>query len=137
MAHAGKFVCLGNVLMATRTEGWIYITGASLICGRGTSWPGLRNNAPCRGEYCDADQQRAPFPGVQRIPSVIEESLPAAYSAYVHMNKIGLRVIAHAPAAQGQRRIANLCARNSGNANIDGLRFHVLAVLGNAMSMLA
>src|ERR1700721_991734 len=101
MAHAGKFVCLGNVLMAARAESRIDVGGASLICGRGTSWPGLRNNPPGRDEYCDTDQQRAPFPGVQRIPSAIEESLPAAYSAYVHMNKIGLRVVAHAPAAQG------------------------------------
>ena len=52
------------------------------------------------------------------------------------MNKIGLLVIAHAPAAHGQRRIADLGAGNPRNANIDGLRFHVLAMLGNPMPVL-
>jgi hypothetical protein len=89
------------ISLAARAESRIDMAGANLICGRGTSRPGLRNNPPGRGEYCDTDQQRAPFAGVQRIPSVIEESLPAAYSAHVHMNKIGLRIIAHSPAAQG------------------------------------
>jgi hypothetical protein len=62
--------------------------------------------------------------------------LPAANAAYVYVNKIRLRVIANSTTAQRQRRIANLRTGNSGNANVDGLRFHVLAVLGNPVPML-
>jgi hypothetical protein len=62
--------------------------------------------------------------------------LPAANAAHVYVNKIRLRVIAHSTAAHRQRRIANLRAGNSWNANIDGLRFHVLAMLGNSVPML-
>jgi hypothetical protein len=57
--------------------------------------------------------------------------LPAANAAHVYVNKIRLRVIAHTTAAHRQRRIANFRAGNPGNANIDGLRFHVLAMLSN------
>jgi hypothetical protein len=64
------------------------------------------------------------------------EVLPAANAAHVYVNKIRLRVIAHSTAAHRQRRIANLRAGNSWNANIDGLRFHVLAMLGNSVPML-
>ena len=62
--------------------------------------------------------------------------LPAANAAYVYVNKIGLRVIAHSAAAHRQRRIADLSAGDSWNANIDGLGFHVLAVFGNPVAML-
>jgi len=59
-----------------------------------------------------------------------------ANAAYVYVNKIRLRVIAHSTTAQSQRRITNFRARYSWNANIDGLRFHVLAMLGNPVPML-
>ncbi len=62
--------------------------------------------------------------------------LPAANAAYVYVNKIGLRVIAHSTTAQSQRRIANFRAGNSWNTNIDGFCFHVLAMLGNPVPML-
>ena len=71
---------------------------------------------------------------VSLIPNA---TLPARTRAYVHMNKIGFRVIAHAASLQGQGRIANLGSRDSRNANIDGFRFHVLAVQRNPWSVFA
>ena len=65
-----------------------------------------------------------------------KEVLPAANAAHVYVNKIRLRVIAHSAAAHRQRCIANLRAGNSWNANIDGLSFHVLAMLSNPVPML-
>ena len=62
--------------------------------------------------------------------------LPAANAAYVYVNEIRLRVIAHPTPAHRQRRIANLRAGKSWNAHIDGFCFHVLAMLGNPVPML-
>ena len=64
-------------------------------------------------------------------------ALPAPYGAYVHMNKIRFRIIAHAASLQRHGRIANLGSRNSRNSNIDGFCFHVLAVQRNPWSVFA
>ena len=53
------------------------------------------------------------------------------------MYEVGLRVIPYASPAHQERRIADLCAWHSGYPDVDSLGFHMLAMLGNAMAMLA
>ena len=53
----------------------------------------------------------------------------------IHVNKVRLRVIAHSAAMESQGSVANFGGGNSGNADVDGLGFHVLAMQRNAVSM--
>lgn len=53
------------------------------------------------------------------------------------MHKVGLCIVAHAPALQRQRSIANLSGGYPRNANVDGFGFHMLTVQRNSMTMFA
>ncbi len=55
----------------------------------------------------------------------------------IDMNGDGFRVITYSAAMKDQGGITYLCGGNSGNAEVDGFGFHVLAVELNAVSMLA
>ena len=57
---------------------------------------------------------------------------PGAHAARIHVHKFGARIISHAASSQGQRRIAQSQRIDSGNANVNRMRLHVLAVFRHA-----
>ncbi len=55
--------------------------------------------------------------------------LPAANRPEIHVDKLRLGIVADTAAVQAERGVAQASGGNSGNANVDGLAEHVLAVL--------
>src|SRR5271156_163117 len=63
--------------------------------------------------------------------------LPAADAPDVDVDEVGLGVVSDPAALHGERGIAHLGGGNAGYADVDGLGFHVLAVLGDSVAVLA
>src|SRR5580704_1193633 len=61
---------------------------------------------------------------------------PAPNAAHVDVNEVGLGVVADASALHGESGITYLRGGHAGNADVDGLSFHVLAVLGDSVAVL-
>lgn len=55
--------------------------------------------------------------------------LPAANRPEIHVDKLRLGIVADTAAVQAERGVAQASGGNAGNANVDGLAEHVLAVL--------
>ena len=65
-----------------------------------------------------------------------EDRLPLAHGAGVEMNEAGLRVIAHAAAAQRQRRRPEPGKRDAGQSHVDGFPLHMQALARHATALL-
>jgi hypothetical protein len=65
------------------------------------------------------------------------KKLPAAHRANIDVDEVGFCVVTYATAMQGQGSVAYLGRRNSGDADVDGFGFHMLAVQRHTVSMLA
>src|SRR5579862_4782667 len=72
-----------------------------------------------------------------RVTPTPDRCLPAAYTADIHVNETGLRVVTHAAATQGESGVAQPRGTDSRKLDIDGFGLHVQAMLGHAGGMLA
>src|SRR5215472_14488660 len=60
---------------------------------------------------------------------------PLANPAGVHVDEIGMRIIAHSAASERQRGLPQFQSVHAGHSQIDGLGLDVQAVLGHAGGM--
>jgi len=64
-----------------------------------------------------------------------ELTLPAAHPADIDMDEAGMRILSDAAGLEGQRGAAQRADAGTAQMDVDGLAFHMQAVLGDTVIM--